>query len=117
MKFPVHIVGTYSNTATRKGWNGVDTIPTIVNIDFHCKYVSGELRLSNETIDHGWFTEKEVLELVTHPIYIWRIRNALQKSDVIQCNAYHRINNETNEYVVTDAYEFDRGGDNGDNNK
>lgn len=100
------IIGMYSNTASRKGWNGVDKIPTIVNIDFRCSYISGELRLSDETIDFGWFREEEVLKLVNHPILRWRIKNALEQSDIVHCDAFHRTNDETNEFIVTDHYEF-----------
>lgn len=32
------IVGIYSNTSKRPGWNGVKEIPTIVNVDFRCRY-------------------------------------------------------------------------------
>lgn len=105
----IDIVGIYSNTASRKGWNGVETIPTIVNIDFRCNYISGELRLSDETIDFGWFNEEEVLSMVTYPIYHWRIKNALEKSSVVYCDAFRRTNDETSEFEVTEHYEFKNG--------
>ncbi|ADL52694.1 NUDIX hydrolase [Clostridium cellulovorans] len=59
-----NIIGIYSNTKKKKGYNCVDEIPTIVNIDFLCRYISGALTTSNESLEVNWFSKEEALKLV-----------------------------------------------------
>ena len=99
----VDIVGIYSNTSKRPGWDGVQEIPTIVNVDFRCRYISGELRLSNETIDYGWFSKEEALKLVTFPKYVFRLQNMLKTSDFFHCYAYRQKNDD---FEFIEKYEF-----------
>ena len=37
-----------SNTQKREGYNGVKEIPTIINMDFICKFLSGKIKISEE---------------------------------------------------------------------
>lgn len=84
----VGIVGIYSNTSKRPGWNGVREIPTIVNVDFRCRYLSGELTLSDETVDFGWFSREEAVKLVSYPKYILRLQKMLDDDGIFHCYAY-----------------------------
>ena len=84
----LNIVGIYSNTSTREGYNGVKEIPTLVNIDFICKYVSGDLRTSEETSDVGWFTKEEALRRITYPKILNRFENMLNFNGDFHCYAY-----------------------------
>lgn len=84
----VRLAGLYSNTATREGYNGVEEIPPILNIDFHCAYVSGEPRPSEESLDVGWFTSAQALDMVTHPLLAFRLRKLLEASDGIPYCAF-----------------------------
>ncbi|MDP4091154.1 MAG: NUDIX hydrolase, partial [Bacillota bacterium] len=43
-----------SNTATHKGYNGVEIVPTKVMMDFMCTYVGGEPGVSDETSESRW---------------------------------------------------------------
>lgn len=82
------VVGVYSNTSVRQGYNGVALIPTIVNLDFLCEYVSGELALSDETVDAGWFTREEALRMVTYPVFAQRLQNMLRYDGGFHCEAF-----------------------------
>ena len=84
----INIVGIYSNTSKREGYNGVKEIPTIVNIDFICKYISGGTQTSDETSEVGWFTKQEALELITYPKIIYRFKNMLNFDGNFHCYAF-----------------------------
>lgn len=49
----------------------------IVNIDFTCRYVSGELRTSEESTEVKWVTEEEAFSMITFPLTRHRLRNML----------------------------------------
>jgi 8-oxo-dGTP diphosphatase len=84
----VNIVGIYSNTSKREGYNGVKEIPTIVNIDFICRYISGILHTSDETVDVGWFTKEEALNIITYPKVLYRFKNMLNFDGSFHCYAF-----------------------------
>lgn len=52
----------------------------IVNIDFTCRYVSGELRTSEESTEVKWVTEEEAFAMITFPLTRHRLRNMLAAS-------------------------------------
>ena len=47
----------------------------IVNIDFTCRYVSGELTTSDESTEVGWFTFEEAMAMITFPLTKKRLIN------------------------------------------
>ena len=49
----------------------------IVNIDFTCRYVSGELTTSEESTEVGWFTAEEAFRMITFPLTKKRLANML----------------------------------------
>jgi 8-oxo-dGTP diphosphatase len=52
----------------------------IVNIDFTCRYVSGELTPSEESTEVIWATPEEAMELITFPLTKKRLKNMLSGS-------------------------------------
>ena len=52
----------------------------IVNIDFTCRYVSGELTTSEESTEVIWATPEEAMELITFPLTRKRLANMLSGS-------------------------------------
>ncbi|MCM1989116.1 NUDIX hydrolase [Oceanirhabdus seepicola] len=101
----VNIVGIYSNTKKKKGYNGVEEVPTIVTIDFICNYISGDLRTSDESIEVKWFSKEEALKIV-NPKQQIRFRNALDYQSAFSCLGYKV--NSSNEIEVHEEYLFDR---------
>jgi 8-oxo-dGTP diphosphatase len=61
-----------SNTGTYQGYNGYGLIPTKVMFGFVCKYISGELQVSDETSETIWVEKEKVLNLITNPNLIKR---------------------------------------------
>ena len=51
----------------------------IVNIDFSCRYVNGELTPSEESPEVIWATEEEAFSLITFPLTKKRLANMLKK--------------------------------------
>lgn len=49
----------------------------IVNIDFTARYVSGELRTSEESTEVIWATPEKAMELITFPLTKKRLKNML----------------------------------------
>lgn len=54
-----------------------NTAKDIVNIDFTCRYVSGELTPSEESTEVIWATPVEAMKLVTFPLTRKRLRQML----------------------------------------
>jgi 8-oxo-dGTP diphosphatase len=52
----------------------------IVNIDFTCRYVSGELTPSEESTEVIWATPEEAMEMITFPLTKKRLKNMLSGS-------------------------------------
>lgn len=100
------IIGIYSNTSKKQGYNGVEEIPTIVNIDFRCRYISGELRLSNETIDFGWFTREQAQQMITFPKFIFRFKNMLDKNGQFHCDAFKQSGDFLGDFEFIEQYVF-----------
>lgn len=101
----VNVVGIYSNTKKKKGYNGVKEVPTIVTIDFICKYISGDLRTSEESVEVKWFTKEEALKIV-NPKQQLRFRRALNYKSGFSCLGFQV--NSSNEIEVHEEYLFDR---------
>lgn len=85
---PVRLVGLYSNLSIRPGYNGVDEIPPILNIDFCCRYVGGQLHTSEESLEVGWFTQAEAVHMVTHPLLSHLLRQMLSSSEGTRYGAF-----------------------------
>ena len=52
----------------------------IVNIDFTCRYLSGELTTSEESTEVIWATPEEAMEMITFPLTKKRLANMLSGS-------------------------------------
>lgn len=52
----------------------------IVNIDFTCRYVSGELTTSEESTEVIWATPEDAMNLITFPLTKKRLQNMLSGS-------------------------------------
>lgn len=52
----------------------------IVNIDFVCRYVGGELTTSEESTEVIWATPEEAMEMITFPLTKKRLQNMLSGS-------------------------------------
>jgi ADP-ribose pyrophosphatase YjhB (NUDIX family) len=77
-----------SNTGEYPGYNGVEKISTKVMMDFICTAVGGELCISDENSESGWFHKDKVLEMIEAPAYIERFKAYLEFDGSIQYLEY-----------------------------
>jgi 8-oxo-dGTP diphosphatase len=77
-----------SNTCTYQGYNGYGLIPTKVMFGFICKYIGGELQVSDETSETIWVQKEKVLDLITVPNLIKRFEAYLNFNGDIQYLEY-----------------------------
>lgn len=99
----VNIVGIYSNTKKKKGYNGVKEIPTIVNVDFICQYVSGELATSIESIEVRWYSKLFALQII-NPRQKLRLEKMLNHQSEFTCIGFS-LGSE-NQVNVNEEYIF-----------
>ena len=50
---------------------------------FECGETGGSLRKSPESVDVGWFSAEETVEMVDHPAQIMKLRDGLKGDRVI----------------------------------
>ncbi|MDP4088605.1 MAG: ADP-ribose pyrophosphatase, partial [Bacillota bacterium] len=77
-----------SNTATHKGYNGVEIVPTKVMMDFMCTYVGGEPGVSDETSESRWVKKDKVLDMITAPAIRRRFQAYLDFDGQVQYLEY-----------------------------
>ena len=64
----------------------------IVNIDFTCRYISGELTTSEESTEVIWATPEEAFELITFPLTKKRLKQMLSGSPDVSLFSFKREN-------------------------
>ncbi len=76
---PVSFVGIYQNLSAKKGYGPLEgmELPPVVNLSFICEYISGKERVSDESIDVGWFNKDEAKNMVQFPSYGKRLLDML----------------------------------------
>ncbi len=57
----------------------------VVNLDFSCKCVGGELTTSDESLNVKWVSKDEALNLVTFPLTKKRLENMLSAGNTVSC--------------------------------
>lgn len=61
-----------------------------VNVDFVCRYVSGELATSNESLEVKWVPMSEATEMITYPLTKKRFENMLSGKDEVCCFGFKK---------------------------
>ena len=64
----------------------------IVNIDFTARYVSGELTISEESTEVGWFTFEEAMAMITFPLTKKRLVNMYSGNQNVHFFGFSREN-------------------------
>ncbi len=62
----------------------------VVNIDFSCRYLGGELITSDESLQVKWIKKDEALDIVTFPLTRKRLENMLYADDKVSCFNFNR---------------------------
>lgn len=78
-----------SNTAGYPGHGGYAWVPTKVMLDFVCAYTGGALlQETDETVEARWVPKDRILDYVTTPALVERIRAYLEFSGSVRYLAY-----------------------------
>ena len=77
----------------------------IVNIDFSCKYLRGELATSDESLNVKWVRKDEALNLITFPLTKKRLENMLSAGEKVSCFNFKR---EPFEVLADEKYSIGR---------
>ena len=66
---PRCLAGIYQRLTPKPGFGPLEgmTIPTTVNLVFICDYAGGKERVSDESLEVGWFSPEEARQMVTSP--------------------------------------------------
>ena len=62
----------------------------VVNIDFACRYLGGELATSDESLHVKWVKKDKALNLVTFPLTKKRLGNMLSADNMASCFNFKR---------------------------
>lgn len=62
----------------------------IVNVDFICRYVGGDLQTSPESLEVRWVSPEEALRLVTLPVTKHRLAEMLTADGKMYCFGFQR---------------------------
>ncbi|MBQ9490546.1 MAG: NUDIX domain-containing protein [Lachnospiraceae bacterium] len=91
---PVHLTGIYQNLIVKDGYGPLEgmKVPPIINFAFICRYVGGEVATSKESEDVCWATPEEAVRMVTHPLYVKRLADALAFHDKVVFSSYEYDN-------------------------
>lgn len=73
----------------------------IVNIDFVCKAIGGQLTTSDESSDVMWVKREDALSMITFPLTRKRLENMLSGSKEVNCFCFTK---EPFEVVAEDTY-------------
>ena len=94
---PEHLTGIYQNLIVKDGYGPLEgmKIPPLINFTFVCRYIGGEAAASEETEDVRFVTEDEARQMVTHPLYEKRLRDALEYDSSVVFSTYEYDNRST----------------------
>lgn len=62
----------------------------VVNIDFVCRYVGGDLTTSNESTEVKWVPASDTLEMVTYPLTRKRLETMLSGQNEVCCFGFRK---------------------------
>jgi len=77
----------------------------IVNIDFTCRYVSGELTTSEESTEVIWASPEKAMDLITFPLTKTRLAQMLSNSKDARLFCFRRENG----FEITEDHYFPLG--------
>ncbi len=62
----------------------------VVNIDFSCRYIKGELVNSEESLEVRWVKMQDAIEMITFPLTKKRLGYMLSGKDTVHCFGFLR---------------------------
>lgn len=72
------LVGVYSNTKSYIGWDNKTFVPTKVIFDFLATAIGGSLKISEESVEVGWFDRDVVLDMISEEWIVDGMKDMLE---------------------------------------
>jgi ADP-ribose pyrophosphatase YjhB (NUDIX family) len=85
-------VGRLTSVTVRTG------VPRLTILTFVCRHIVGEPHPGDDSIEAGWFTSDTAVALVTHPVELLRLTDALAERDGVVYRAYRRVAGENQQH-------------------
>lgn len=97
---PEAVTGVYQNLEMKNGYGPLEgmTLPTTVNLVFRCSYVSGTERVSEESLEIGWFSPEEAAQKIQHPYLKKAFEDAIRYDGRMHFGTF-RKNDRRTEFV------------------
>jgi len=97
---PVSFVGLYQNKALRQGYGPLEgvTLPSSLQLDFVCRYVSGEPTVSDESLEVAWFDPDDARAAVHYPGVPERLNNMLDHTTGMMIASYEKPGADMTDY-------------------
>ena len=87
---PVKCIGIYQMLSIRKGYGLLEgeTLPPVLAVSFLCDYAGGKETTSDESLEVGWFSEDEALQMITKPVFRQQAEAAFHYKGQLLLGAY-----------------------------
>jgi ADP-ribose pyrophosphatase YjhB (NUDIX family) len=94
-------VGRLTGVTVRTG------VPHLTILTFVCRHIAGDPHPGDDSIEAAWFTSDTAVALVTHPVELLRLTDALAERDAVVYRAYRRVAGEYQQHETQhEAYEM-----------
>ena len=84
-------------------------VPRVTVLTFICRHIVGEPRPGDDSLEAGWFASDTAVALVTHPVELLRLTDALAERDGVVYRAYRRVaadNQQHETYEMLDLHRW-----------
>ena len=89
----IKVLNISSNIKTKKGYNGVETIPTLLDVDFICDAKSIDVKKSDENIEHQWVSLDQAKSMIRKNM-LFRLENLIEDKNFITLSGYYQDENK-----------------------
>jgi 8-oxo-dGTP diphosphatase len=90
-------VGRLTGVTVRAG------VPRLTILTFVGRHIVGEPHPGDDSIEAGWFTSDTAVGLVTHPVELLRLTDALAERDGVVYRAYRRLAGENQQHETGES--------------
>ena len=98
----IKVLNISSNIKTKKGYNGVETIPTLLVVDFICKAKSTEIK-NSENVEHRWVSLDQAKSMIRKNM-LFRLENLIENKNYMHLNGYYQDENKNIIVVESEKY-------------
>lgn len=99
----IKVLNISSNIKTKKGYNGVETIPTLLVVDFICEAKSAEVKNSDENVEHRWVSLDQAKSMIRKNM-LFRLENLIENKNCMHLNGYYQDENKNIIIVESEKY-------------